>query len=191
MPLRPRDAAPGIHHVWVNATGTWAYYLDDTDRIGWIRLLVRTLALYRWTCIAFCLMTTHVHALLEVSDESLPAGMQYLNREYSKDFNARHDRYGSFVRRRYGNRRIEDRRELLCAYTYVVLNAVEAGLCADAADWRWSSFATTIGAADDFPFVDASAVLAELGSPVDLSLQALRELAAHYRPPSRRDLSGI
>ena len=191
MPLRPRDATPGIHHVWVNATGTWAYFLDDTDRITWLRLLVRTLEAYKWTCIAFCLMTTHVHIVLDVADESLPAGMQYLNREYSKDFNALHGRYGSFVRRRYGNRRIERGRDLLCAYAYVVLNPVKAGLCNDAIDWKWSSFPTTMGAVDDFPFVDASVVLAELGSSADLSLDALQEFAAHYRPPSGGAMSGI
>lgn len=167
MPPAPRDFAPGIHHVWVNATGNWSYYLDETDRIAWIRRLVHTLERFDWTCLAFCQMTTHVHALLEVPDRSLPEGMRYLNREYSRDFNARHSRVGSFVRKRYGNRRIEGAVDLLGAYAYVVLNPVVEGMCPRAEDWRWSSYATTIGLSNDFPFVDASLVLAELGGPVN------------------------
>jgi len=167
MPTRPRDDAPGAHHVWVNATGNWAYYLDDADRLDWIRRLVRAAERFTWTCLAFCQMTTHVHALLDIPDRSLPRGMEYLNREYSKDFNARHARVGRFQRQRYGSRRIQDGADLLGAYAYVVLNPVVEGMCPRAEDWRWSSYATTVGLTRDFPFVDASLVLAELGGAPD------------------------
>jgi REP-associated tyrosine transposase len=174
MPSAPRDRAPGLHHVWVNATGNWPYFYDDVDRVTWVRLLVRTLDRSGWTCIAFCQMTTHVHAIVGVPDLSLPEGMRYLNREYSRDFNARHGRVGHFVRQRYGSRRIQDARDLVGGFGYVVLNPVRAGMCPRAEDWRWSSFATTIGLTDDFAFVDASLVLAEFGG----SATALREYAA-------------
>lgn len=176
MALAPRDFAPGLHHVWVNATGNWAYFLDDVDRMTWIRLLVRTLERHDWRCLAFCQMTTHVHALVDVSDLSLPRGMQYLNREYSKDFNVRHERAGILVRRRYGSRRIADRTDLLGAYPYVVLNPVREGMCPRAEDWRWSSYATTIELSRDFRFVDASMVLGELGETSASAISALREL---------------
>lgn len=172
VPARPRDSAPGIHHVWVNATSHWPYFVDDVDRLAWIRLLVRVRERHGWRVLAFCQMTTHVHALLEVPDNSLPAGMEYLNREYGKDFNARHGRHGHLVRKRYGSRRVEGARDLLGAYAYVVLNPVDAGACDRPEDWRWSSYATTAGLTEDFPFVDAALVLAEVGGRVD----QLREL---------------
>ena len=98
--------------------------------------------------------------------------MQYLNREYSKRFNACHDRFGHFVRRRFGSRRIIDGRDLLGTYAYVVLNPVKEGMCPRAEDWRWSSYATTLGLTEDFGFVEASVVIAELSGSVD----ALRRL---------------
>jgi hypothetical protein len=131
-------------------------------------------------------MTTHVHAIVNIPDESLPLGMQYLSREYGKRFNLRHGRTGHCVQRRYGSRRIESGRDLLGAYAYVVGNPVKAGACARAEDWRWSSYAATLQLTSDFAFVDAALVLAEL----DHSLDALRALvasrAAHL---SKRDLS--
>jgi len=171
--------------VWVNATGNWAYFLDDTDRLSWIRRLVQLTVRRDWQCVAFCQMTTHVHALLSVPDWSLAEGMRYLNREYSKDFNARHGRAGQFVRKRYGSRRIENGADLLGAYAYVVLNPVVEGICPRAEDWRWSSFATTIGLTRDFPFVDASLVVAELGG----SPAALRAFVA-AQSEAKLDLSG-
>jgi REP element-mobilizing transposase RayT len=147
----------------VNATSHWDYFVDDVDRLDWIRLLVRVRDRHVWRVLAFCQMTTHVHALLDVSNDSLPLGMEYLNREYSRDFNARHGRFGHFIRKRYGSRRVEDAPDLLGAYAYVVLNPVDAGACTRPEDWRWSSYATTAGLSGDFPFVDASLVLAEVG----------------------------
>jgi putative transposase len=123
-------------------------------------------------------MTTHVHAIVDVPDASLPRGMQYLNREYSKRFNARHNRSGQFVRRRFGSRRITSGRDLVGAYAYVVLNPVNEGMCRRAEDWRWSSYAAALGLTTDFGFVNASMVLAELDDAVD----ALRSLVTARAP---------
>jgi len=109
MPSPPRDVTPGFHHVWVNATGSWDYFRDEVDRIVWVRRLVVTLDRYAWVCVAFCQMSTHVHLLLRIDDPSLSVGMRELNREYSCDFNLRHKRVGTFVRGRFGSRRIEGR----------------------------------------------------------------------------------
>ncbi|HET7567014.1 MAG TPA: hypothetical protein VFJ91_03425 [Gaiellaceae bacterium] len=161
-----------MHHVWVNATGSWPYYLDDTDRMAWIGLAVETIRLFDWKAVAFCQMTTHVHAIFEIPDVRLPDGMRHLNLEYSRGFNRRHDRVGCFVRQRYGSRRIVDGRDLLDTYAYVVLNPVVEGMCPRAEDWRWSSYATTIGLSSDLPFVDASRVRGELSG----STEKLRQL---------------
>lgn len=163
-----RDISPGIHHVWVNATSHWDYFIDDVDRLAWLRLLVKVVARERWTTLAFCQMTTHVHLLLDVPDTSLADGMRYLNREYSLDFNARHGRAGYLVRKRYSSRRVDGAKDLLGVYSYVVLNPVEAGICSRPEDWRWSSYATTVGLSRDFDFVDASLVVAEAGGPAKL-----------------------
>ena len=178
MPSAPRDAAPGLHHIWVNATGNWAYFVDDADRRWWIALLERVAENHTWRVLAFCQMTTHVHAIVDVPDASLSRGMRYLNREYSKRFNVRHDRSGHFVRRRFGSRRIASGPDLLGAYAYVVLNPVKERMCPRAEDWRWSSYATTLGLTHDFGFVDARPVLAELDGRVD----ALRSLITARSP---------
>jgi REP element-mobilizing transposase RayT len=163
MPSPPRDIAPGFHHVWVNATGSWDYFLDEVDRIVWVRRLVVILDQFAWGCIAFCQMSTHVHLLLRVDDRSLSVGMRELNREYSCDFNLRHGRVGTFVRGRFGSRRVDGGDDLLGTYAYVVRNPVTGGLCLNADEWRWSSYRTTMGLCDDFRFVHADVAIAEAG----------------------------
>ena len=178
MPAKPRDRTPGVHHFWVNATSHWDYFLDDVDRLAWIHLLIRVSQRGGWTVVAFCQMTTHVHGLVGVADDSLPRGMEYLNREYSRDFNARHGRSGHLVRKRYGSRRTTGGEDLLGVYEYVVLNPVEAGICARPSDWRWSSYGTTIKLSNDFPFVDAQEVIAETSGSIDELQKAVEGRAA-------------
>jgi REP element-mobilizing transposase RayT len=167
MPPQPRDIAPGLRHVWVNATGNELYFVDNDDRISWIRLLTKVLGRFNWRCVAFCQLSTHVHLIVDVPDLSLALGMKQLNMAYSRDFNACHERGGQFVRRRYGSRRITDGGDLVATYAYVVLNPTRAGLCPRPEDWRWSSYGTTLQISNDFPFVDASPAVAEAGGSVE------------------------
>ena len=122
-------------------------------------------------------MSTHVHLLVSTPDQSLPLGMRDLNRQYSYEFNIRHDRVGTFLRKRYGSRRIEGGKDLLSTYAYVVLNPVVERLCRRAEDWHWSSDRTTAGLSDDFPFVDAAEVIAEAGGSVDALRRTLEGIA--------------
>lgn len=170
--------------MWVNATGNERYYVDDDDRIAWIRLLANVLERFGWECVAFCQLSTHVHFIVSVPDTSLPLGMKRLNMVYSRDFNVRHDRVGQFVRRRYGSRRIVDGRDLVAAYAYVVLNPVRAGLCPRPEDWRWSSYGTTLRISSDFPFVDASLAIAEAGGSTEALRRAVEVRAQEFLPRS-------
>jgi REP-associated tyrosine transposase len=175
MPRPPRDRSPGFHHVGVSASGPAPYFRDVVDHIDWIRRFAALLDRWSWRCLAFCQLTTHWHALVEVADDSLSTGMHWLNAEYSKAFNARHGRVGYLVRDRFWSRRKASDEALLTAYRYVVANPVRAGIVDRAADWPWSSFATTIGSSDAFPFVDASPILAIIGDDQRRALRALRQ----------------
>jgi REP element-mobilizing transposase RayT len=170
--------------VWVNATGNERYYIDNDDRVIWVRLLTGVLDHFGWRCAAFCQLSTHVHLIVDVPDNSLPLGMKQLNMAYSKDFNARHDRVGQFIRRRYGSRRIVDGRDLIGTYAYVVLNPVLAGLCPRPQDWRWSSYCTTLGISDDFPFVESSLPVAEVGGSTEALRRAVDARARQRLSPT-------
>jgi REP element-mobilizing transposase RayT len=147
----------------VGATGYEPYFAKPSDRMLWLRRLVVVLERHGWTCVLMCQMTTHVHLILDVPDDSLPRGMHALNHVYSRDFNADHGRRGCLLRARYWSKPIRSGEQLLTTYRYVARNPVRAGECARCEDWRYSSVATSCGLADDYPFVDAKAVLGEFG----------------------------
>jgi hypothetical protein len=175
VPRPPRDYAPGTFHLGTGASGPSPYFRDERDLAHWIRLFTKTARRYDWKVILVCPLTTHWHAIVETRDWSLPRGMHSLNCEWSKTFNTLHVRVGYLVRDRYWSRRKSTAEEILNAYTYAANNPVLAGLVSRAEDWQWSSFATTVGLAEGFEFVDGSDVLRYFGDDEVAARSALRQ----------------
>jgi REP element-mobilizing transposase RayT len=176
MAQPPRDTDPGIHHVVVGATGPSEYYKDHIDRLDWLRRFIRLLDRHDWKCLLVCQMTTHVHAMVDVPDRSLSEGMQRLNGGYGKEFNARHERRGALIRRRFWSKRITSEAQLLATFRYAALNPIRAGICERPEEYFWSSYATSCGLATTFPFVDATPVTALLDPTGTDTAAALRWL---------------
>lgn len=170
-----RDTAAGFFHVYTHSV--WAapkLYRDDQDRVVFLRELAQAAKKARWTCLAFCLMSTHYHLVLEVEDGALPIGMHALNFRFAAQFNNRHRMKGHVLGARYGSRRLVDAESLLDRYRYVIRNPVEAMLCETPAAWKWSSYPGLIGLADPHSFVDATRILEQFEGPPELALGRLR-----------------
>jgi len=174
MARAPRDAAPGVYHITTRGAGPCPVFLDDDDRTRFCSLLIRTLVTESWVVRAFCLMTTHYHLLIDVPNESLPAGMRRLNGFYARGFNLRHERVGHLFGERYTSVPAESDEHMLELLRYIARNPVRAGMCRRPADWRWSSYRDCIGRETEFPFVDSSSLLAYFGSARKRARRRLR-----------------
>jgi putative transposase len=174
MARPPRDTEPGTFHVTCHSVRDTPLFRDDLDRTRFLTELVAAGAHQGWTCIEYCLMTTHFHLIVAVDTGVLPIVMQRINGRYACAFNARHGTRGHVLERRYGAGRITSDAHLLAAYRYVARNPVMAKLCATPQEWPWSSYAATVGLDDPIPFVDASCVLELFGGPHELAVAGLR-----------------
>ena len=143
MPRPPRIAPAGcVFHL--TARGK-AIFLDDDDRRWFLRLFAKAVERYRWTCHAYCLMGNHFHLLIELRDENLSEGMQWLLGRYAQDFNWRHGYDGHLFQGRFKSELVESNVHLLELSRYIVNNPVRAGICQIAADWPWSSYRAAVG----------------------------------------------
>jgi REP element-mobilizing transposase RayT len=128
----------GIYHVASRGVPETPIFLSDADRHGFVRLLARTEAEHRWTCHAYCLMTTHYHLVIESTRRALSAGLRELNGRHARSFNRRHGRFGHLFAARFTCKVIDSDEYLFDACSYVMLNPVQAGLCDRFEDWSWS-----------------------------------------------------
>jgi putative transposase len=131
--------AGGIFHVWNRRVDRWPLFIDDDDYLRYIGLLAETVADHGWVLLSFCLMPNHVHLLIELRDENLSDGMQWLHSQYVQYFNARHDRNGALFERRFGSKVVADELYFLTVVQYIEQNPVDAALCATPDEWRWSA----------------------------------------------------
>jgi putative transposase len=135
----------GIYHVISRGNNRGHLYWDDFDCGAFLARLSRVAQKYDWLGLAYCLMTTHYHLILQISDDGLSDGMQELNGEYARRANARHGRVGHLFQNRFYSDWITSDEHLFGAIRYVALNPVRAGICADPAEWPWSSHRASAG----------------------------------------------
>lgn len=90
-------------------------------------------------------MTNHYHLVLSTPRGNLSTFMQYLNGAFAQTSNRRHGRTGHLFEGRFRSIVVQRESYLRQASRYVVLNPVRAGLVAEPAAWRWSTYRATAG----------------------------------------------
>lgn len=140
MGRKPRLEIPGgIYHVTARRVDRWPLFVDEDDYQRYLRLLARTVEIYEWLVLTFCLMPNHVHHLIELREANLAKGMHRLHGMYVRWFNDRHARTGRLFEDRYGAELVDDDLYFLTAVDYIEMNPVKPALCKSPEEWPWSS----------------------------------------------------
>jgi REP element-mobilizing transposase RayT len=140
MARKPRDEEAGaIHHVFNRGNDKRLIYRDDADRRAYLRLLEGVIVWAGWRCMGYCLMSNHMHFLVETPKPNLGDGMQRLHGRYARRFNDRHGRSGHLFQGRFQNVRVTNDQQFWTTVRYIARNPVEAGLCLRPDEWAWSS----------------------------------------------------
>jgi putative transposase len=139
MARRPRMTLPevGSYHVTCRGVARQEIYRDDEDLRLFTQLLRLATRRWRWHMLAYCLMPNHFHLVMTCDLERLSRGMHLLNFRYAQAFNERHSRVGHLFQGRFSSHVIESDEHFVAACTYVLDNAVRAGLCEHRDDWPW------------------------------------------------------
>jgi putative transposase len=186
-PLRV-EVRDGIYHVNAGAIHGQGLFLDDVDRSRWLRLLAAVVEAFLWECCAYCLLSTHYHVILRITEPTLARGMQYLNARHAESFNRRHERRGHVFGARYFSALIESEAHALEVCRYLPLNPVRAGLCTAPELWRWSSFAATVGLAPAPVFLRPEWVLGLFGTHPETARRRYRAFVEDGLKPQTLDL---
>lgn len=154
----------GRYHVFSRGSNRQQIFWDDRDYRRHLAILDTATQRYGIVVLAYCLMPNHVHVLARDPNASLSAAMQFLNGGYSRTTNRRHDRARHLFQNRFGAVRITTDTQLLVDFAYVALNPVAAGLCASAADYRWSGHRALAGLGPAAPFLAVAEAWAHFGT---------------------------
>lgn len=100
-------------------------------------------------CLAWALMSNHVHLLLRPSENNLGQFMRRLLTGHAVTFNLRHHRSGHLFQNRYKSIICEEEPYLLELVRYIHLNPLRAGLVSSIGELKvypWSGHAVLMGA---------------------------------------------
>lgn len=129
----------GFYHVVLRGNGKQLLFEDDADRRQFLQLLREKTDTDGIAVIAWCLMSNHVHLLLEDTKDTLSHMMHALATAYARRFNEKTGHVGAVFQGRFFSAPIKCDRQLLQAVRYLHENPVKAGI-ARAADYPWSSY---------------------------------------------------
>lgn len=139
MPRKPRIHFPGaLYHVILRGNAGHPIFLDDRGRQHFYELIGEGVDRFGHRIHGFCLMTNHVHLLVQVGEIPLSRIIHNLTLRYTAWLNSRHSRIGHLFHGRYKALLVDAENYLLELVRYIHLNPVRAGMAKLADEYRWT-----------------------------------------------------
>ena len=107
------EYAGAIYHVTVRSNGGERLFISDFDRKYLLSRIGETVERFRVCVYLYCLMSNHVHLVVETPQGNLGRFMQSVLTGYGVHFNRMHGRHGHITQGRYRARLVEGDEYLL------------------------------------------------------------------------------
>lgn len=130
------------HHIVHRGHDRKAVFTDEDDYLYYLANLRRVSASFGIAVYAYCLMTNHVHLVVNpgARADALASLMKRLAGRQTRRVNRLVDRTGTLWEGRYRSSPIETDAYLTACCRYVELNPVRAAMVSNVADYPWSSY---------------------------------------------------
>ena len=116
-------------------------------------------------CLAWAVMTKHIHLAIQVAEEPLPRIMQNLSFRYTRWINKKQTRTGHLFQGRYKAILVDADNYLLQLVRYIHLNPVRAGMVKNPEDHAWSGHRAYLGI-ETLPWLYSDWVLSQFAKRV-------------------------
>ncbi|EIJ80472.1 hypothetical protein PB1_08932 [Bacillus methanolicus PB1] len=165
MVRKRRQWYPGAtYHIFSRGIRKLPIFYDDEDRKVYLEQMLKVRERYPFKLHCYCLMTNHIHLLLE-TDQVPPSDIiRLLHTRYAIYFNHRHQLSGHVFQGRYTAKIIDSLTYFLEASRYIHRNPIEAGMAEKAQDLLWSSYIAYIESSV-LPFITTEKTLSYFESP--------------------------
>lgn len=159
MARQPREkSATGIYHVMMRGVNREVFFQDDSDKLIFMQILNNVALVCPFKLLAFCLMSTHVHLLIQEENSNLSEIMRRVGTRYARYYNAKYERIGHLCQDRYKSEKVETVAYLLTVVRYIHQNPIKAKMVTSL-DYPWSSHNAYLGYSSKLFRVDTETVL--------------------------------
>ena len=177
MPRQARIILPNTpHHIVQRGHNCETVFVERQDYLYYLDTLKEWKQELNVNVYGYCLMTNHVHLILDAKDEPANIGklMKRLAGRQTRYVNYQEKRTGSLWEGRYKSSPIETDTYLLACHRYVERNPVKAGVVEHEQDYEWSSYRQHAGLEGDY-WIDNDAVYMGIANNKEERMQRYRD----------------
>jgi putative transposase len=146
MPRPPRLHVPGgMYHVILRGNHREALFDSAHDRNVLNDIVSTAISRFHIRVHAFCWMTNHLHAIVQIAERPLGESMKRVAMRYSRYRHKALRTTGHLFERRYKAKLVDVDGYFLSLLRYVHRNPVKAGMITDPAQYPWSSHRAYLG----------------------------------------------
>ncbi|MGE0551389.1 MAG: transposase [Kofleriaceae bacterium] len=145
MPRTVRCYVPGsVYHLIARfVNGEW-FIASDVERRKYLSLLEAALSTSDWRCLAYAVMSNHIHLLMIAGSAALSSWIRGVHSPFAGWINHRADRIGPVFVRGPKDRGVEPQNVAKCI-AYLHNNPVRAGVTSRARHSAWTSHRAYVG----------------------------------------------
>ena len=183
MPRTGRVVLPAYpHHIVHRGHNRQVVFAGKRDYERYLAALAELKEVLDVKVYAWCLMTNHVHLLLEPSNATgLGLLMKRLAGQQTRYHNHREQRSGTLWEGRYKSSLVQTDGYLLACCRYIELNPVRARIVTVAQDYPWSSCRARLGYAES-AILDLDPCYQQLGTDESTRREQYREFLQNAVP---------
>ena len=151
MPRQPRlYSGTGIYHVMMRGINHQNIFEDKEDYYQFLDTLAKMRIIYdeeglpaviNCTYYAFCLMSNHIHLLIQEREETLGDTIKRIAGSYAYYYNRKYGRDGHLFKERFKSEPVNDLAYFTILMRYIHQNPMKAGIVTNASDYEYSSWA--------------------------------------------------
>lgn len=128
-----------FHHVMLRGNNRKNIFYNQNDYESFLKMISEAAATYGFNIHLYCLMTNHIHLVIEVQDVPVSRIMQSIAGRYAKIHNAKYKKSGHLFQGRFKSKMISTDEYLLELCYYIHMNPVKAKMCKILDDYVWRS----------------------------------------------------
>jgi len=183
MARKPRIHYPGaFYHVILRGNAGNSVFFEDMDRSKFFLLLQEGIERFNHRVHAYCLMSNHLHLIIQVGDIPLSRIIQNLSFRYTRYINYKKKQTGHLFQGRYKALLLDAEVYLLQLTRYIHNNPVRAKMVTEPSAYGWSSHTVYLGSVSN-PWLTTDFILRQFARTKttairlynDFQLQALNE----------------
>ena len=141
MPRKAREkSSTNIYHVMLRGVNKQVIFENDGDRNFFLKVMKTCKEASGFKLHAFCLMSNHVHLLMEPGEEPLETVFRRVGSRYVKWYNEKYERVGNLFQDRFRSENVETQQYFMTVLRYILWNPVKAGMVSSPGQYRWSSY---------------------------------------------------